>query len=411
MMIPLFAVTSSSTGFELSTLTANDLIYGFLAFLFSVLLTFALTPVVRVLAYRLHAIDVPKDKRRMHDHPIPLIGGLGIFISFAVSCLLFVSVLDKQLIGMLLGMLVIVAVGIVDDLRNLPPLVKLAGEIVAALIPLAFGTTINSFVFAGATFFFPAWVSYPLTLIWIVAITNAVNLIDGLDGLACGVSVISSLCLTLSAIISGTNDVALLAFLLAGACVGFLPYNVNPAKIFMGDTGALMLGYALATISVVGVFKFNAVVSFLVPFLILGIPFSDTVTSIIRRILHHQSPFQADRGHLHHKLVDMGFSPRASVLIMYAISALLGIVAVMLSGDNARVAVYALLVGIAVIVVDFLVIKSSAEARREMGVIEDSEKLEHTTGEADQEAMTPEDPSEKPEAAPKEDKTRENPAQ
>lgn len=376
-MIPLFAVTSSSMGFELSSLTANDLIYGFLAFLFSVLLSFALTPVVRVLAYRIGAVDVPRDSRRMHTHPVPLIGGLGIFLSFALSCLLFVPVLDKRIFGMLFGMLAIVAVGIVDDRKNLRPGVKLIGEVIAALIPLFSGVTIDSLIFAGETIVFPWWVSLPLTLIWIVGITNAVNLIDGLDGLACGVSVIAAFCLVLSAIISATNNVALLAFLLAGACLGFLPYNVHPAKIFMGDTGALMLGYALATISVIGVFKFNAVISFLVPCLILGIPFSDTITAIFRRILHHKSPFQADRGHLHHKLVDMGFSPRASVLILYAISALLGIVAVMLTGDNVRVGVFAFLVGAAVIVIDFLVIRSSTKARREMGVIEDSEKLEH----------------------------------
>ena len=373
-MASFFAVTSSSTGFELSQLTANDLIYGFLAFLFSVLLSFALTPVVRVLAYRIGAVDVPTDKRRMHDHPVPLIGGLGIFLSFALSCLLFVPVLDKRLVGMLFGMLGVVAVGIVDDRKALRPGVKLIGEVAAALIPLCSGVTIDSLIFAGQTIIFPWWVSFPLTLIWIVGITNAVNLIDGLDGLACGVSVIAAFCLVLSAIISATNNVALLALLLAGACLGFLPYNAHPAKIFMGDTGALMLGYALATISVIGVFKFNAVISFLVPSLILGIPFSDTVTAIFRRILHHKSPFEADRGHLHHKLVDMGFSPRASVLILYAISALLGIVAVMFTGDNVRVAVFALLVGVAVMVIDFLVIRSSSQAREESGVIHNSEK-------------------------------------
>ncbi|MBQ3865303.1 MAG: undecaprenyl/decaprenyl-phosphate alpha-N-acetylglucosaminyl 1-phosphate transferase [Clostridia bacterium] len=374
----LFAVTSSSTGFDLSTLTANDVIYGFLGFLFSVLLSFALTPVVRVLAYRIKAVDVPRDKRRMHTEPVPLIGGLGIFVSFALSCLLFVEVLDRRLVGMLFGMLVVVAVGIVDDVKNLRPWVKLVGQILAALIPIFSGVTIDSLIFAGQTITFPWFVSFPLTLVWIVGITNAVNLIDGLDGLACGVSVIAAFCLVLTAIISATNSVALLALLLAGACLGFLPYNAPPAKIFMGDTGALMLGYALATISVIGVFKFNAVISFLVPCLILGIPFSDTVTAIIRRILHHQSPFQADRGHLHHKLVDMGFSPRASVLILYAISALLGICAVMFTGDNVRVAVFVFLIGVAVITVDFLVIKSSDKAREQMGVFHGERKDEET---------------------------------
>ncbi len=375
--VPIYAAISSSTGFELSTLTANDLIYGFLAFLFSVLLAFALTPAIRVLAFKIGAVDVPKDNRRMHKSPVPLIGGLGIFISFSVSTLLFIEGIDLKLLGFLVGMLVMVAVGIVDDIKEIGAGKKLLGQLVAALFPVLTGTRIDSVIVAGNTYQFPDWLSILLTVFWIVGITNAINLIDGLDGLACGISVISSFCLVLTAIISSSQgNLPLLALLLAGSCLGFLPFNIHPAKMFMGDTGALMLGYALATISVLGVFKFNALVSFLVPFLILGLPASDTLTSIIRRLLNHKSPFAADRGHLHHKLIDMGFSQRASVLILYAISSLLGICAVMFTGDKVRTAVLILLIGIAVILLNFHVFKSSKKARDEAGVIKHPERFD-----------------------------------
>lgn len=372
-----YASISSSTGFELSSLTANDLIYGFLAFLFSMLLAFALTPIIRVLAFKIGAVDVPRDARRLHKEPIPLIGGLGIFLSFSVSTLLFSEELDLKILGMLLGMLVVVAIGIMDDVKPLGAFKKLLGQIVAAIFPVLTGIRIDSVMIAGEPYYFPLWLSILLTMLWIVGITNAINLIDGLDGLACGVSVISSFCLVLTAVICTSQfNLALLALLLAGACLGFLPFNLHPAKMFMGDTGALMLGYALSVISVLGVFKFNALVSFLVPFLILGLPAGDTISSIIRRLLRRQSPFTADRGHLHHKLIDMGFSQRASVLILYAISALLGICAVMFSTDKVRIAVFILVIGIGVLLLDFKVLKSSKGARLGSGVVKNPEKFD-----------------------------------
>ncbi|MBR2616556.1 MAG: undecaprenyl/decaprenyl-phosphate alpha-N-acetylglucosaminyl 1-phosphate transferase [Clostridia bacterium] len=375
----MFGGIASSVGFELASLTVNDLIYGFLAFLFSVLLAFALTPVIRVLAFKIGAVDVPKDARRMHKEPIPLIGGLGIFLSFSVSTLLFLSNLNIKILGFLAGMLLMVVIGIIDDVHEISAIKKLIGQIVAALIPVLTGTRIDSVVITGQTFNFPLWASILLTVIWIAGITNAINLIDGLDGLACGVSVIASFCLVLTAIIcSSYGTVALLSLLLAGACLGFLPFNIHPAKMFMGDTGALMLGYALSTISVMGVFKFSALVSFVVPFLIVGLPASDTITSIVRRLLKGQSPFAADRGHLHHKLIDMGFSQRASVLILYAISALLGICAVMFTTNKVHIAVFILLIGAGVLILDYCVLRSSKGARLGSGVIANPEKYDET---------------------------------
>lgn len=381
---PLYAAISSSTGFELSTLTANDLIYGFLAFLFSVLLAFALTPAVRVLAFKMGAVDVPKDKRRMHKEPVPLIGGLSIFVSFCTSVILFLEDMDIRILGLLLGMLMMVVIGIIDDTRDLSAGKKFLGQIFAALFPVLTGTRIDSFLMMGENYTLSPWISIPLTILWIVGITNAINLIDGLDGLACGVSVISSFCLVLTAIISSSmGNIALLSLLLAGACLGFLPFNLHPAKMFMGDTGALILGYALSTISVLGVFKFNALVSFLIPFLILGLPASDTLISIIRRLRKGKSPFSPDRGHLHHKLIDMGFSQRASVLILYAISALLGICAVLFTGDKVKTAFFILIIGIVVILLDFHVFRSSRQARNDTGVIKHPEKFDEVQKEAE----------------------------
>ena len=168
-------------------------------------------------------------------------------------------------------------------------------------------------------------------MLWIVGITNAVNLIDGLDGLACGVSTISSMTLLVIALIVAEPDVAILMAALAGGCIGFLPYNLNPAKIFMGDTGATFLGFILATVSIQGLFKFYAIISFAVPFLMLGLPIFDTCFAIFRRVAHGQSPMAPDRGHIHHRLIDMGFSQKQAVAVLYIISAILGLSAVVLT--------------------------------------------------------------------------------
>ena len=173
--------------------------------------------------------------------------------------------------------------------------------------------------------------SVPITVLWIVAITNSVNLIDGLDGLADGVSAISATTVLVIALLVSESQVAIVMAALVGACVGFLPYNMNPAKMFMGDTGATFLGYILATMSIQGLFKFYAIISFAVPFLILGLPIFDTAFAFIRRIAHGQSPMQADRGHVHHRLIDMGLSQKQAVATLYVISAILGLSAVVLT--------------------------------------------------------------------------------
>ena len=203
------------------------------------------TPVVKNLAIRVKAVDVPKDDRRMHDHPIPRMGGLAIFLGFLLSVLLFME-LTAQMRGMLLGAVIIVVLGIFDDIYSLPAMFKFVVQIVAALVAVLSGNVIealsNPNVFSSDLYWELGWLSIPVTVIWIVAITNAVNLIDGLDGLACGVSTISSMTLLVIALVVSDGRVAILMAALAGGCLGFLPYNMNPAKIFMGDTGSTFLG-------------------------------------------------------------------------------------------------------------------------------------------------------------------------
>ena len=180
-------------------------------------------------------------------------------------------------------------------------------------------------------------------MFWIVGITNAVNLIDGLDGLACGVSTISSMTMLVIALTVAEPDVALLMAALAGGCIGFLPYNLNPAKIFMGDTGSTFLGFILATVSIEGLFKSYAIISFAVPFLMLGLPIFDTCFAIFRRVSHGQSPMAPDRGHIHHRLIDMGFNQKQAVAVLYVISAILGLSAVLLTTTTALKAILVLL--------------------------------------------------------------------
>ena len=292
------------------------------------------TPVVRSLAFRMGAVDVPRDGRRMHDHPIPRMGGLAIFFGFILSVLVFLP-LTADLRGMLLGSVVIVILGIFDDIRSLPALPKFFIQIGAALIAVMEGNRItflsNPNIFSAAPFWELGWLAVPITVLWIVGITNAVNLIDGLDGLACGVSTISSMTLLVIALVMEEPDVAILMGALSGACIGFLPYNLNPAKIFMGDTGSTFLGFILAVVSIQGLFKFYAIISFAVPFLMLGLPIFDTCFAILRRVSHGQSPMAPDRGHIHHRLIDMGFTQKQAVAVLYIISAILGLSAVVLT--------------------------------------------------------------------------------
>ena len=319
--------------------------YILLAIVVSGVLSLLLTPIVKVFSVKIGAVDVPKDGRRMHDHPIPRLGGLAIFLAFMVSVLIFVP-LDTAKKGMLLGAVIIVILGIFDDIHALSAKLKFLVQLVAALIATLMGNRIevltNPNIFSDNPIWELGWLSIPVTVIWIVAITNAVNLIDGLDGLACGVSTISSLTMLVIALLVSNMNVATVMAALVGACIGFLPYNFNPAKIFMGDTGATFLGFIMATMSVQGMFKMYNLISFVVPFLILGLPIFDVCFAVIRRVSKGQSPMQPDRSHVHHKLIDMGLSQKQAVGTLYMVTAILGLSAVILIASNAFKAIMVL---------------------------------------------------------------------
>ena len=310
------------------------------------LLVAAVVALIATPAFKIGAVDVPRDSRRMHDHPIPRMGGLAIFFGFILSVLLFLP-LTTQLRGMLLGAVVIVILGIFDDIYALSAKLKFAVQIGAALIAVLMGNQIdylsNPNIFSSDPYWHLGVLSIPISVLWIVAITNAVNLIDGLDGLACGVSTISSMTMLVIALTVAEAQVAILMAALAGACIGFLPYNLNPAKIFMGDTGSTFLGFVLATVSIQGLFKSYAIISFAVPFLVLGLPIFDTCFAILRRLARGQSPMAPDRGHIHHRLIDMGFTQKQAVAVLYLISAILGLSAVVLTTNNAMKAMLFLL--------------------------------------------------------------------
>lgn len=314
----------------------RQVLFMIFAFIVSFAFTFATTPLVRRFAFKIGAIDIPKDNRRMHKKPTPRIGGLAIIFGFTVATLCFAQP-SRQLYGTLAGAAIIAVMGVIDDCKNLPAKLKFVIQIIAALV-VVFAGDIKIDVFTNPNFLsdnpywvLPEWLSVTLTVIWIVFITNAVNFIDGLDGLAAGVSAIMSISLVFISIRVGEYSIAILGIALMGSCFGFLPFNFNPAKIFIGDTGSTFLGFMLATLSIQGVFKSYAVISFAVPLLILGLPLFDALFAMIRRILRGQSPMTADRGHLHHRLVDMGFSQKQTVFILYAISGVLGITAVLLA--------------------------------------------------------------------------------
>jgi len=318
----------------------------FISFTLAFIVAFSATPVAKSLAFKIGAVDIPKDNRRMHKQPIARLGGFAIITGFFVAILFSVIsskllntgtaiVFDKQFTGLLIGGGIIAILGVIDDIKSLSARLKFPIQIVAALIVAMTGTRIefvtNPFSEIGISTFGP-WISYPLTILWIVGITNAINFIDGLDGLAAGVSSIASLSLFFVSVMRPDPDIAtaVLAAMLAGSTMGFLPYNFNPAKIFMGDTGATFLGFMLGTISIQGTYKAYTAIAIAVPLLVLALPLFDTIFAILRRIASGKSPMTADRGHLHHRLMDMGLTQRQSVSVIYIASAALGLCAVVL---------------------------------------------------------------------------------
>lgn len=349
-------------------------IYIAIALICSACIAFTMTPVARVIAFKIGAVDVPKDKRRMHRVAMPLMGGVAIYTAFVITTLAFcdLSANAKEIFGLLAGATLIVITGILDDKYNLNPFVKLGMQFVSAIVVALCGVTIDKIgIFMGnGEMLSLEMFSIPLTVLWIVGMTNAVNLIDGLDGLSCGVSAISALSILISSFFMADTPffATLLTAILAGSCVGFLPYNFNPAKIFMGDTGSMFLGFSLSAISILGVFKTTAVISYWVPFIAFAVPLFDTTFAFIRRILKGKSPFSADRGHIHHRLIDMGFNQRQSVTILYAISAIFGIAAILWAIKKPIAGFVIIVCAIIILFINWRFITKSDTTRQETGL-------------------------------------------
>ncbi|WP_226678970.1 glycosyltransferase family 4 protein [Mesobacillus jeotgali] len=294
-------------------------------FIISVLIT----PLIKKLAIKIGAVDQP-NHRKVHQKIMPRLGGLAIYITFIIGFLILQPD-SPYAMAIILGSLVIVVTGVLDDLMELSAKVKLGGQLLATGIVVFWGGVQVSFInlpFGGQIEF--GVMSIPITILWIVGITNAINLIDGLDGLAAGVSSIALITISGMAMIMGDGFVVIMSSLVLFSTLGFLIYNFHPAKIFMGDTGALFLGYIIAVLSLLG-FKNITFISLIVPIIILGVPISDTFFAIIRRIVHKKPLSAPDKSHLHHCLLRFGFSHRQTVLIIYAIAAFFGIAAVIFS--------------------------------------------------------------------------------
>lgn len=291
--------------------------------------TALLTPFVRNLSHKLGAVAVPS-ARKIHKIITPSGGGLAIFAGFLIAALFF-NRTTPEIIGFLIGGTVITGIGLLDDIFDLPPATKFFGQILAALIVIYSGVRIE-FVAnpTGGGLVNLGFLSLPFTFIWIVGIANAINFIDGLDGLAAGVSGISAVTLGVVALLTGRYDAGVLAFTLAAAAFAFIPFNFSEKKkIFMGDSGSNFLGYSLAVISILGMVKVAAVFSMLIPMLILAIPIFDTAFAIIRRLLAGKSPFEPDSLHLHHRIMNKGFTHKQTTLIIYVVNIILGVIAIL----------------------------------------------------------------------------------
>ena len=320
-----------------------------IAFILAFIVSFMATPYTIKIANKIGAVDIPKDKRRMHTKKMPKYGGLAVILGFLVSMLYLIAVMSiegsldlfttqeygKKLFGILLGIGVIIITGTLDDIKTLKPWQELIGQTLAAIIVVLFGIQIEHldipFLYRIG---FNETFSIIITVLWIVGVTNAINLIDGLDGLSSGISLISCISLLIIFILNDSPIIAtVIVTAMAGAIVGFLPFNFSPAKTFIGDVGSNFLGFMLAIVSILGVAKTYTAAVIVLPVIVLGLPIFDVIFAIIRRIIKGKSikaVFKPDKGHLHHKLVEKGFTPKQAVLILYGLSASLGMFAIIL---------------------------------------------------------------------------------
>lgn len=303
-------------------------------FLLSLLITAVATPVAIKVAPKIGAVDVPRDNRRMHKRPVPRFGGAAIYLG-VLAAFFRLGEWNDQALGLLVGSTCILVLGIADDIRGLSPKVKLGGQVLCAAILYFFTIQIrgmaNILPWGPWYIAFPGIIAFLVTVVWIVGITNTINLIDGLDGLAAGITFISCLSVAYTAYVTDRAVTCQLILGLAGATLGFLIWNFYPAKIFMGDAGSMLLGYLLASVSLIGdkPTKGTTLFATIIPILILALPIFDTAFAIVRRVANHKPIMQADKGHLHHRIMAMGFGQRRTVLALYSISAIMGVAGVL----------------------------------------------------------------------------------
>lgn len=307
------------------------------------LITMAFFPVVKWIANHMGALDAPNE-RKVHKKPMPLLGGLMMFFGFLFGYMFFAPQ-SNQMLAILIASIIVIITGMIDDTKPLKAREKLIGQIIAAVIIAFYGKILlNDITFFGLYIDF-GWLSYPITIIFIVALMNCINFIDGLDGLACGISTIFFLTIGVIAFIFhnlGSLEITL-AFVMLGACLGFLMFNFNPSKIFMGETGSMFLGFMIAVVCLMG-FKAATLTSLVVPLLILAIPILDTLFAILRRIIHKKPIYEADKQHLHHQLLNKKFSQRTTVLIIYGVSILFSLASILYAVGDKKLAIYVYIV-------------------------------------------------------------------
>ncbi|MCP8617475.1 glycosyltransferase family 4 protein [Salirhabdus salicampi] len=298
-----------------------------IAFFISLITSLLITYPVMTLARKIGALDQPNE-RKVHEKVTPRLGGLGMF-SGVIAGLLYLQPNHPEIMAIALGSLIIVLTGVLDDKYELRPVTKLLGQLTAALVLVLSGLVIEVITVPFFGMVSLGYLSIPITILWIVGVTNAINLIDGLDGLASGVSTIAISSILVMAIIDSRLLVVYLCVVLIGSNIGFLFHNFHPAKIYMGDTGSLFLGYSIAVISMLGLFKNLALFSFIIPMIVLAVPILDTTFAIVRRIYNKESIMRPDKKHIHYQLLAAGFSHRATVLIIYCFSTIFGILAIL----------------------------------------------------------------------------------
>lgn len=323
----------------------NDKIIIVLKIVISVMIVTALFfPLVKWIAKHVEALDYPNE-RKVHKKPMPLLGGLMMFFGFLFGYMFFAPQ-NTQMLAILIAGFIVILTGMIDDIKPLKARQKMIGQLIAAIIVTFYGDILlNDITFFGFYFDF-GWLAYPLTIIFIVALMNCINFIDGLDGLSCGISTIFFATIGVIAFIMhniGSLEITL-TFIMLGACLGFLIFNFNPAKIFMGETGSMFLGFMISVVCLMG-FKAVTLTSLVVPMLILAIPILDTLFAIIRRIIHKKPIYIADKQHLHHQLLNKKFSQRTTVLIIYAVSILFSLASIfyVLKDRKAGVIIYVIL--------------------------------------------------------------------